>query len=148
MKKIYTPLLAFVAAVATVCLFTGFTSKPVEERYKDWNYSPAGVFGLVKLDNTTHRSWYKLSHIDNQSTRIQEYNAAGIVVYTTIVRFFNGKLNMMTSTDQWGNTYETAKYTYIGNDEFNVTRTNTGKNSYLPCKSARFIYKNNLLSEI
>ncbi|HZX59963.1 MAG TPA: hypothetical protein VFE54_14600, partial [Mucilaginibacter sp.] len=148
MKKICTPVFSFIASAMIVCLLSGFTRMPVEERFKDWNYSPNEVFGLVKLESTSNRSWYKISHLDNQSTRVQEYNAAGIVTNTTILRFFNGKVKMMTSTDQFGRTYETTKYTNLGNDEFMVTTTNTGKNSYLPCKSVKYIYKNNVLSEM
>ena len=116
--------------------------------FKDWNYSPTEVFGLIRLENTSNKPYYKISRIDNQSTKIQEYNASGIVENTKVIRFVNGKLNTITSSDEWGKVYEITKFTVTGPDEFMVTRRNNGKNSYLPCKGAKYIYKNKLLVEM
>ncbi len=116
--------------------------------FKDWNYSQSGVFGIIKIENTNGKSYYKISRPDPQSAKIQEYNSSGQVANTTVVRLVNGKLNQMTRTDRWGDTYEITKFTVAGLNEFMVTRRSTGKNDYLPCKGARYIYKNNLLAEI
>lgn len=148
MKKSYSQLLSRAVTFSIgFILFSAFAANANGEKYKDWDYTPTSVFGLIKLENTSNRSFYKITRIDNQSTRVQEYNAAGIVINTTVVRFFNGNLKLVTETDQWGKTYQTTKFTSLGNGVFNVTETNTGKNSLLPCKSVKYIYKNNLLVE-
>jgi hypothetical protein len=122
---------------------------PFEEGiYKDWNYSPGQVFGIIKLTSTANRSYYKITRPDNQSAKIQEYNPSGFVTATIVIRFVNGKLNSMARTDRWGDTYETTRFALSGTDQFIVTRRNTGKNDFSPCKGARYIYRNNLLAEI
>lgn len=148
MKKRHSskPLQAIVLIVASFISYA-FAAFGSGENYKDWNYSPTSVVGLIRLDNTANRSFYKITRMNEQSTKVQQYNAAGIVTNTTVVRFFNGSLKLIAETDQWGKTYQTTKFTYLGNGIFNVTETNTGKNSYLPCKSVKYIYKNNLLAE-
>ncbi len=65
-----------------------------------------------------------------------------------MVRFFNGKLNMITSTGQFGEAYETSTFTLLGVDEFLVIRKNRGRNSYLPCGGVKYTYRNNLLEEL
>lgn len=146
MKKSYSQLLLqTVILPAAFILFSAATA--YGENYKDWDYTPTSVFGLIRLDNTSNRSFYKITRLNAQSTRVQEYNAAGIVINTTVVRFFNGSLKLVTETDRWGQTYQTTKFTSLGNGTFSVTETNTGKNNILPCKSVKYIYKNNLLAE-
>lgn len=148
MKKIYSPMLLRSAALMVALLISSaFAAFSNGENYKDWDYTPTSVFGLMKLETTTNRSFYKITRMNAQSTKVQEYNAAGIVINTTVVRFFNGNLKLVTETDQWGQTYQTTKFTLIGNGIFSATETNTGKNSLLPCKSVKYIYKNNLLAE-
>jgi hypothetical protein len=128
-------------------LFSVLAIKASGQNYKDWDYTPHSVFGLIKLDNTTNRTYYKITRPDAQTARVKEINAAGVTVNTTVVRFFNGSLKLVSETDQWGKTYQTTRFTFMGNGVFNVTETNTGKNNNLPCKSVRYIYKNDLLAE-
>ena len=117
-------------------------------KFKDWNYSQSSVFGLAKLANADNRTYYTISKIDLQTTIVREHSPSGIVVNTTVVRFFNGKLKLITFTNQWGDTHETMNFKYIGNETFTVTDTQSGVNGFLPCKSALYIFKNNLLSEV
>ena len=119
-----------------------------EQLFKDWNYSSHDVFGLTKLDHPEQKEYYKIFKPNNESVKIQQYNEVGILMNTTLIRFVNGKLNQMTFTGRQGDAYEITKFTVSGTDEFLVTKKNTGENSYLPCKGARFIYRNNLLTEI
>ena len=147
MKKHWPVILLTLAFAASAAPASG--TPPADEGiYKDWNYSPGRVFGLIPLAYTAERSYYKITRADNQSTKVQEYNAAGIVVNTVLIRFVNGNLNSMTRTDRWGDTYEITKFTLAAPGVFIVTRKNTGKNDFLPCKGTRYIYINNLLAEI
>jgi hypothetical protein len=116
--------------------------------FKDWNYSQSDVYGLVKMDNVSQRSYYAISRPDAATVKVQEYNSSGIPVSTTLIRFVNGKLNQVTRTDRWNDTYEISKFTVTAPNEFMVTRRSTGRNDYLPCKGAKYIYRNNLLAEI
>jgi hypothetical protein len=119
-----------------------------EAFFKEWNYSPTAVFGLIKLDDLSERSYYKIIKTDASTTKVYSYNAAGIQTGMITFRFANGKITQMARTDRWGDTYEVSKFTLAGPDQFIVTRKNTGRNSFLPCKAAKYIYKNGLLSEI
>lgn len=150
MKKDYL-LGLFILVGLILSQFYGYSQIPAttkEQLFKDWNYSPTGVFGLVKMNDPKNQEYYKIFKPSNESVKIQEFNEAGIQLNTTLIRFINGKLSQITVTNQWGNTYEISKFTPSGLDEFLVTKKNTGENVYLPCKGAKFIYKNNLLTEV
>jgi hypothetical protein len=143
------PFLTLCSVILLFALsFPGFAQTQKVTAYKDWNYSQSNVFGLIPLESTAQRRYYKITKADNQSTKIQEYDPSGIVTNTTLIRFVNGKLNMLTRTDRWGDTYEISKFALSGVDQFTVTRLSTGKNDFLPCKGAKYIYKNNLLMEV
>lgn len=119
-----------------------------EAFFKEWNHSPTAVFGLIKLDDLSERPYYKIVKTDASTTKIYSYNAAGVQTGMITFRFANGKITQMARTDRWGDTYEITKFTLAGPDQFIVTRKSSGKNSFLPCKAAKYIYKNGLLSEV
>ena len=143
MKKILFILLFIPGALTAQ---TPATSKPAF--FKDWNYSPTMVFGLVKLDNTEQRSYYKIVKTDAQTSKVYSYNAVGVQTGMVTIRFMNGKINQLARTDRWGDTYEVSKFAIAGPDQFIVTRKSSGKNSFLPCKAAKYTYKNGMLTEI
>jgi hypothetical protein len=148
MKKIKAKALLLTIVISFLSC-TGLSAQsPENGNYNEWNYSATGVFGLVKLQTVSHRSYYKLTKTDNQLVKVQSYNASGIVTGTTVIRFVNGKLSTISRTDRWGDTYEVSKLTSTTPGEYLLTRRNTGKNDLLPCKAAKYIYKNNLLQEI
>lgn len=146
MKKTAAILSCFFAGI--ICIHAQIPAATKEAFFKDWNYSPTAVFGLVKLDNISERSYYKLVKTDAATTKVYSYNAAGIQTGTVTFRFVNGKLNQMARTDRWGDIYEITKFTVTAPDQFMVTRKSSGKNSFFPCKGALYIYKTGLLSEV
>ncbi|NOT51124.1 MAG: hypothetical protein HOP10_07580 [Chitinophagaceae bacterium] len=146
MKKIAAFLFIFFAGKINSPAQIPATTK--EAFFKEWNYGPTNVFGLVKLDNLTERSYYKIIKTDASTSKVYSYNAAGVQTGMITFRFTNGKITQMARTDRWGDTYEITKFTLAGPDQFIVTRKSSGKNSFLPCKAAKYIYKNGLLSEI
>src|ERR1043166_6952264 len=146
MNKLYSLFFIFFALIQTGK--AQIPATPKEAFFRDWNYGPTGVFGLVKLDNTFQKPYYKIIKTDPQSTKVYSYNAAGMQTSMITIRFVNGKINQLARTDRWGDTYEITKFTSAGPDQFIVTRKSSGKNSFLPCKAARYIYKNGLLSEL
>ena len=119
-----------------------------EAFFKDWNYSPTAVFGLVKLTDVSEKSYYKIVKTDAQTSKVYSYNVAGVQTGMITFRFVNGKITQMARTDRWGDTYEVTKFAIAGPDQFIVTRKSSGKNSFLPCKAARYIYRNGLLAEV
>ncbi len=146
MKKIFILACLFFSATWTSNAQIPATAK--EAFFKDWNYSPTAVFGLVKLTDVSERSYYKIVKTDAQTTKVYSYNVAGLQTGMITFRFINGKITQMARTDRWGDTYEVTKFAIAGPDQFIVTRKSSGKNSFLPCKAARYIYKNGLLAEV
>jgi hypothetical protein len=124
------------------------TSRETFGTFKDWDYSGTEVFGFLKLVNPVARHYYRITKQDSTSVRVEEINASEIIIRTVIIKFVNGQLSKVTHTNQWGDTYKILIFVPLGNDEFTVTETVNGKNSLLPCKTSKFIYKNNLLTEV
>ncbi|RTL57594.1 MAG: hypothetical protein EKK37_16305 [Sphingobacteriales bacterium] len=116
--------------------------------YDDWNYNPTRVYGIKKLTQTRDRAYYHLSKTDASTIKIQYYNETGIADYSHLVRFVNGKISTMISTDKYGFVYQVYKFTPVGPDALLVTSKRMGENYYLPCKAVKYIYKNNLLTEL
>ena len=116
--------------------------------YNDWDYSPNGVHGNLLLTTIHARAYFKIEKIDEKTARIQQFNPSGIVINTTTVTFNNSILNSVKETDQWGEDKEFKNFTKVKDNEFIVTDLSEGVNNYLPCKYARFIYQNELLTEV
>jgi len=146
MKKVFYLSFVFFSVIQIATAQAPATNK--EAFFKDWNYSSSGVFGLVKLENTKQRTYYKIVKIDGQTSKVYSYNTAGVQTGMVTIRFANGKINQLARTDRWGDTYEINKFTLVGPDQFIVTRKSSGKNSFLPCKAAKYVYKNGLLTEV
>ncbi|HWR33193.1 MAG TPA: hypothetical protein VN451_06700, partial [Chitinophagaceae bacterium] len=146
MKKIFAVFFSLFTGTIYCSAQVPATAK--EAFFKDWNYSPTAVFGLVKLTDVSERSYYKIIKTDAQTTKVYNYNVAGLQTGMITFRFVNGKITQMARTDRWGDTYEVTKFAIAGPDQFIVTRKSSGKNSFLPCKAARYIYKTGLLTEI
>lgn len=143
--------LAYIAVPLCLCALNCFaqvliTAKPAD--FKDWNYSPNTVFGLTKLTDTAQRSYYRIWKPDVATTKVQSFNSSGILTSTTTVRFVKGVLSQLSVTDRWGDTTDTTKFMPAGVGAFKVTRVDEGENALYPAKSAKYIYKNKMLSEV
>ena len=138
--KCYASKVILVTYFTCACLIG--TARDTFGTFKDWDYGPRGAFGFVKLDKPFERHYYKVSPIDSNSVKIQEINASEITIRTVVVTLANGLLSKVTHTNQWGHTYKILNFTPLGNDEFMVTERVNGKNSLLPAKAEKFIYKN------
>src|SRR5690242_11601545 len=106
MKKI---CFFFTSCFIALAVFSQVPATTKEAFFKDWNYGPTGVFGIVKLDNLTERSYYKIVKTDIQTTKVYSYNAMGVQTNMVTVRFGNGKITQLARTDRWGDTYEVTK---------------------------------------
>jgi hypothetical protein len=79
---------------------------------------------------------------------VKQVNPSGIVINMASVTFLNGILSEVDKTDQWGETYEYLHFEGKGEDVFRVTDLVRGRNAFLPCKYALYVYKKDLLSEV
>ena len=154
MKKI---LLLLILAVGTWLIpISASYGGPVEKNqtttgdsvFKDWYYTPTAVFGRIPLSKPKYREYVKIIRQQDGPVSVQRYNAAEILINTTRVTFLNGRLSLITETNQWGATWDSLYFTFLGNDEFIVVRKTRGVNPYYPCRAIRCSYKNNLLREI
>jgi hypothetical protein len=52
----------------------------------------------------------KISRVNSQLYLISKYNPADLIVNTIQVKFKDGKLNLITETNQWGENYDSTWY--------------------------------------
>src|SRR2546423_5443243 len=124
-----------------------FKPRDKEQLFNDWNFSQKEAFGIGKLTHPSERNYYKIIKIDEGTTRIQKFNAAGVITQTIEASFENGKIKMITETDRWGYMYKITQFTSTIANGFSVTQKTRGINDLAPCKEAEYIYKDNLLIE-
>jgi len=117
-----------------------------EGTFKSWEYSDEVVIGTLELENTGGVHHYKISKIDNESNKIEEYNANGILTGTIVIKFQGGKISSLTNTTNQGFTYYTKIFQDRG-DDILATSKRSGKNVYLPCKGISYKFKNGLVVE-
>jgi serine/threonine protein kinase len=144
---IFVGLFVLFVSLIGLYFFLGASSTFHEEGiFKDWNYSDSKVFGLVPLNDTRNRDYYKISKIDKDRVKVEEFNERGIVQITHIIQFSNNKLASISSIDKRGFTYNTQSFknSKAGLEE---TCRNYGENSVLPSKSLVHKFQEGLLTE-
>lgn len=135
--------------LVSLCLSTVAYSQHVEEGcYNDWDYGPHGVYGNLLLSKTKERGYFKIEKSGPQMVVVKQVNPSGIVINTDSVIFLNGILSEVDKTNQWGETYEYLHFEPKGENEFRVTDLARGRNAFLPCKYALYVYKKDLLAEV
>jgi hypothetical protein len=115
--------------------------------YNDWDYGPKGVYGNLPLPKGSERKYYKIEKTGPKTATIRHFNPSGVVINITSVTF-EGGIKRVEETNQWGETYEYRKYTQKDSNEFIMTDLYQGVNNFLPCKYAKYIYKDDLLTEV
>lgn len=118
-----------------------------EGNYNDWDFGPHGVYGNLSLAKIKTRTYYKIHEESPQRIIVQKINPSGIVVNTAIVSFLQGILNEVDQADQWGEIYDYRNYQQQAGNVFKVKDFLRGKNAFLPCKYALYIYDKELLTE-
>ena len=124
------------------------TAGPADSTFKDWYYTPTGVFGRLPLTNPKYRTYVKITRPSANVTTVQKFNPAGILINTSYVNFLNGQISLLTQTNQWGESFDSVWFKPDGPGQFIVTEKLRGVNPNLPCKALRLTYKNNLLQDI
>jgi hypothetical protein len=135
--------------LASLCLSTVAYSQHIEEGcYNDWDYGPHGVYGNLLLTKTKERTYFKIEKSGPQTVVVKQVNPSGIVIHVASVTFVSGILSRVEKTNQWGETYEYVNYEKKGEGVFRVTDLVRGRNAFLPCKYALYVYKKDLLAEV
>jgi antitoxin component YwqK of YwqJK toxin-antitoxin module len=125
--------------------------------YKNWYFTPTGVYGRLPLEKTKYRAYVKVSHPSPEMAIVQSFNPANVLVNTTRVYFRNGLIRLSTETDRWGDTYDSTWYQPEGQEgregpggqgKFLVTERKRGVNPYLPCKYLEYTFKDGLVTDI
>ena len=125
-----------------------FSQHVDEGYYNDWDCGPHGVYGNLRLTKTTGRTCYKIEKAGPGKVVITKSNPSGTVIKVETLEFTNGVISEFDVADQWGNIYEYRSFTPEGDNVFRVTDLVRGKNIYLPCKYAHYIYTGELLTEM
>jgi YD repeat-containing protein len=124
------------------------TADPTDSTFKDWYYTPTGVFGRLPLANPKYRTYVKITRPSANLVTVQKFNPAGILINTFYVNFLNGQISLLTQTNQWGESFDSTWFKPDGPGQFIVTEKLRGVNPNLPCKALRLTYKNNLLQDM
>ncbi|HLY69889.1 MAG TPA: hypothetical protein VKR53_09175 [Puia sp.] len=119
-----------------------------DSTFKDWVYTPDRVYGLIYLHNVKHKQYCKIKGIDDQTFIVNEYDPANTLVKATKFIFFQKKISVMNEMNEWNQITDSTLFINTGNDEFIVKSKHLGANSISPCKKAKYIFKNGVISEI
>jgi antitoxin component YwqK of YwqJK toxin-antitoxin module len=137
----------FTLAIILFCSRPGMAGEP-DSTFKDWYYTPTGVFGRLPLAKTRYRTYVKISRMSKDLVVIEKHNPADILINTTQVRFANGRISLMTETGEWGEPYDSTWFKPDGDNDFIVTERIRGVNPFLPCRSERLTFKNGQVHEV
>jgi hypothetical protein len=119
-----------------------------DSTFKDWYYTPTGVYGRVYLSKISGRKYFKIHRSSPAQITIYKYNPSGKLTSSDQVYFQKGLIQLITETDHWGLTYDSILFQAESDHEFMVTEKLNGENPFYPCPYARHIYKNNLLTDV
>ena len=137
------------SAGSTFANSTGSTfANSADSVYKNWYFTPTGVYGRLPLEKTKYRAFVKVSHPSPDLAVVQSFNPATVLVNTSRVYFRNGLISLSTETDRWGDTYDLTWYQSEGQGKFLVTERKRGVNPYLPSKYREYTFKDGLLTDI
>ena len=125
-----------------------FTQHVDEGYYNDWDFAPHGVYGNLRLTKVTARTCYKIEKDGPQKVVVRQLNPSGTVVNVATVTFSDGLISELDQANEWGEIYEYRSYQQKEKNTFRVTDLLNGKNAFLPCKYALYLYKDELLSEV
>jgi hypothetical protein len=116
--------------------------------FKDWTRTETRVYGMLKLTDTVGREFDKISYVDSNTVKVEEYNPSGTRTSTTIVHFMDNHLSGIDHINQWGVLYRTVKFTPDGDHIYTTTDKWWGTNDYLPCKEVKTVFENDLIKEM
>ncbi|HXB93839.1 MAG TPA: hypothetical protein VNU70_01735, partial [Puia sp.] len=133
----------FLAIISLFC-----HGNPSDSTFKEWYFTPGGVYGRSPIADVRYRNYITIARLDPNTFSVRKVNPAGRLVDNYKLTFAAGKISLITETNEWGEAVDSMWFTPDGKDEFIVREERKGQNPFLPCKAARYVYKNDLLREI
>jgi YD repeat-containing protein len=133
--------------IAIICATTSFSQQIETGNFNDWDFSPSKVFGNLRLQKTTERTFIRISRVADSIARVETVNPSGIVTNTSLLIFKNNIISKIEEANQFGEIVDIQQFTPADSNTLLVTQVHKGVNSFLPCKSAKYIYNNGLLRE-
>ena len=127
-------------------LLSSIGNKVYEGDFKDWNYSDTKVYGLLPLEDTRNRDYFKITQVSEGLTKVEEFNECGILKETTILKYQEDKLQSISTTNQSGFNYKNQVFTNL-NEGLEEIEKNQGQNTNLPSKSMVNKFEDGLLIE-
>ena len=149
-KKLILSGIAFIGLILLIVLglskFQLFGNNLYEGEYKNWTFSDTQVYGLVQLEDHRSRDYCKITQVSEGVTKIEEFNECDVLKETTILKYIDGKLHSISTTDQNGFNFKNQLFTSSteGLEEIEKER---GENTNLPSKSMVHTFENGLLLE-
>src|SRR3984957_20436211 len=134
--------LLLVSSVSAHSSFSG------DSTFRNWYFTPTAIHGIIPILKLTNRSYVKISRIKQDEYAILNYNPSGIMLSTTYVKFFGGKIAQIITCNRWNEPFDSIWLSPVETGEFFVTEKLKGQNPNAPCVGLRFVYKNDLLSDI
>lgn len=128
--------------------FASCSKTESEGTYKTWHCSDKAIIGVLKLDNPSGRTYCKISKIDDQSTKVEEFNSQGLLQETSVFNYQNGKLTSIVTKNKWDYTYEKAMYEYQKDGTYLELNKKEGVNTHLPCKGRALKFEKGMITEI
>ncbi|HLX90191.1 MAG TPA: hypothetical protein VKR32_00830 [Puia sp.] len=146
-RHFHTLLIFNVIYLFSLNSVAGHEHFPEDSSFKDYYFTPTGVYGRIPLGKTANRSFVTISRKKDEVV-VLLHNASGILLTTTHIQFSKGKLSVVAMFDRWGEPVDSMWFTPTGPNEFFVTERQKGQNPNYPCMGLRLIYKNDLLTDM
>jgi len=153
-KKTTKKKLIITSIVGAICLLIGLiefiggglsTSK-YEGEFKSWDFTTNNIIGVCKLDDVYGRNFCRITHLDEITIKIEEFNTNEILLKTILINKTDEKISKISYKSIEGFTYRVRNFQYRDGDLFSTSKT-YGENDYLPCKGVLLKFKNDLPSE-
>jgi hypothetical protein len=135
--------LIYITVILTGCN----TSNNEEGSFKDWNIAPERVFGIGKIESPNGRDHFRIKRNDNGVVTVEKVNSCGTIVYTNIVKYVEGRLSLLTETNQWGSVTRTISFEHEKPNELIANEIVNGVNVCSPCNAYKLIFDGDLIIE-
>jgi serine/threonine protein kinase len=120
--------------------------KKYEGNYKQWDITFKDVIGINELTDVTERNYFKISHIDENNIKIEEYNQNNNLEETIIVQKKDNHISNISYKNLNGFTYQVRTFE-PENDILIEYRKKEGVNAFLPSSYVKHKFQNDLLIE-
>ena len=129
--------------IGAIILFGGFSMTKYEGDFKSWDFSTNNIIGVCKLDDIQGRNFCRITHLDEITIKIEEFNTNKILQKTILIIKKDEKISTISYKSIEGFTYRVRNFQYRDGDLFETSKR-YGVNEFLPCKGLLHKFKNDL----